>query len=238
MSDSSTQSRHSGSGGPRRSGNNRRRNNNRNRNRNRRGGGGGGGQQQGRRSGSGRRPPREPKPIPLTWWQKILKAIGLYKEPVRPPRKRKDSSAESSPKQPAKKAPKSGTRVAKTAEGNRAAKPKPVDSTRLYLGNLSYDASEYDLEDLFKGVGAVRNVEIVYNRNTHKSKGYGFIEMATIDEAKRAVEVLHDQPFMGRKLIVSGAKSKGPADDDRDGDRGNNDGDRGDDAGGDSEENS
>jgi RNA recognition motif-containing protein len=57
-------------------------------------------------------------------------------------------------------------------------------------------------------------VEIVYNRNTHKSKGYGFIEMGSIDEAKRAVEVLHDQPFMGREMIVNGAKSKGPADDD------------------------
>ena len=224
MSDSSTQSRRSGSGGPRRSGNRRRRNNN-NRNRNRGGGGEGGDQRkQGRRSGpnSGRRPPREPKPIPLTWWQKILKAVGLYKEPVRPPRKRKDPAE--TPTKKARKAPKSGTRVAKTAEGKReAAPPKPVDSTRLYLGNLSYDASEYDLEDLFKGVGAVRNVEIVYNRNTHKSKGYGFIEMATIDEAKRAVEVLHDQPFMGRKMIVNGAKSKGTDDREDKGGQGDSD---------------
>lgn len=142
----------------------------------------------------------------------MLKLFGLYKEPVRPPRKRKSTSE--TPEETSnteRKAPKSGTRIAKTA----AREPKPVESTRLYLGNLSYDASEYELEDLFKGVGAVRNVEIVYNRNTHKSKGYGFIEMATIDEAKRAVEVLHDQPFMGRKMIVSGAKSKGPDDDDR-----------------------
>ncbi len=117
----------------------------------------------------------------------------------------------------ARKAPKSGTRVARTAEGPRETPaPKQVDSTRLYLGNLSYDASEYDLEDLFKGVGSVRNLEIVYNRNTHKSKGYGFIVMATIEEAKRAVDVLHDQPFMGRNLIVSGAKSKGTDDEDDD----------------------
>lgn len=228
MSDSSTQSRRSGSGGPRRSGNRRRRNNsNRNRNRTRGGGGGGGGQKEqrqgeARRSG-GRRPRREPTPIPLTWWQKLLKAIGLYKEPVRPPRKRKESPETET--RPSKKAPKSGTRVAKTAsqESREAPEPKPVESPRLYLGNLSYDASEYDLEDLFKGVGSVRNVEIVYNRNTHKSKGYGFIDMATLDEAKRAVEVLHDQPFMGRKLIVSGAKSKGPTDDDRDGNEEEND---------------
>ena len=84
------------------------------------------------------------------------------------------------------------------------------------MGNLSYDAAEHDLEDLLKGVGAVRNIEIVYNRNTHRSKGYGFVEMARVDEAKRAVEVLHDQPFMGRTLIVNGAKSTGPVDSDGD----------------------
>ena len=154
---------------------------------------------------------RDRKPIPLTWWQKILKALGLYKEPVRPPRKRK-SAPESRPSEKgARKAPKSGTRIATTKDGRKdAPAPGPVDSTRLYLGNLSYDAAEYELEELFKGVGSVRNVEIVYNRNTHKSKGYGFIEMATIDEAKRAVEVLHDQPFMGRNMIVNCAKSSGP----------------------------
>ncbi|MCU0748008.1 MAG: hypothetical protein MUF13_00475 [Akkermansiaceae bacterium] len=84
-----------------------------------------------------------------------------------------------------------------------------VESPRVYVGNLSYDVSEQDLQELFKGIGAVRNVEIVYNRSTHRSKGYGFVEMLRMDEAVRSVEVLHDQPFMGRKLIVSGAKSKG-----------------------------
>jgi RNA recognition motif-containing protein len=84
-----------------------------------------------------------------------------------------------------------------------------VESPRLYVGNLSYDVSESDLTDLFKGIGGVRNIEIVYNRNTHRSKGYGFVEMLHVDDAKRAVEVLHDQFFMGRKLNVSGAKSKG-----------------------------
>ena len=87
-----------------------------------------------------------------------------------------------------------------------------METPRLYVGNLSYDATEYDLEELFKGVGAVRKVELVYNRHTHKSKGYGFVNMANMEEAERAVEVLHDQPFMGRKMIVNGARSKGPND--------------------------
>jgi RNA recognition motif-containing protein len=99
--------------------------------------------------------------------------------------------------------------------------PTVVETPRLYVGNLSYDATEYDLEELFKGIGSVRNVELVYNRHTHKSKGYGFISMANVDEAKRAVEVLHDQPFMGRKMIVNGARSKGPADGDGGGEDGN-----------------
>jgi len=84
-----------------------------------------------------------------------------------------------------------------------------VESSRVYVGNLSYDVSEQDLQELFKGIGGVRGVEIVYNRTTHRSKGYGFVEMLNVDEAKRSVEVLHDQFFMGRKLLVSGAKSKG-----------------------------
>jgi len=98
---------------------------------------------------------------------------------------------------------------ARGGERGRGGDRSSVESARVYVGNLSYDVSESDLQDLFKGIGGVRNVEIVYNRSTHRSKGYGFVEMLHMDEAKRAVEVLHDQPFMGRKLTVSGAQSKG-----------------------------
>ena len=61
----------------------------------------------------------------------------------------------------------------KTARARQKPRPTPdsstVEGTRLYVGNLSYDASEHDLEDLLKGVGSVRNIDIVYNRNTHRS---------------------------------------------------------------------
>jgi RNA recognition motif. (a.k.a. RRM, RBD, or RNP domain) len=169
----------------------------------------------------------------LSFWQKLLKMIGLYKEPVRPGRndqksaspKTRDESRPPSNREPRgeKQAPRSNTRDARnTGEARPPREPRApreprerrepsladVESTRLYIGNLSYDASESDIEELFKGVGPVRNVEIVYNKHTHKSKGYGFVEMLRIDEAKRAVEVLHDQHFMGRQLIVSGAKAK------------------------------
>ena len=88
-------------------------------------------------------------------------------------------------------------------------KPEAVEVTspKLYVGNLSYDATESDLFELFKGVGSVKNAEIVSNKHNEKSKGFGFVTMNTIDESKRAVVELHDKEFMGRKLVVSGAKS-------------------------------
>ena len=88
-------------------------------------------------------------------------------------------------------------------------KPEAVEVTtpRLYVGNLSFDATESDLFELFNGVGAVQNAEVVTYRHNQRSKGFAFVQMNTVDEAKRAVEELHDKEFLGRKLVVSGAKS-------------------------------
>jgi RNA recognition motif-containing protein len=88
-------------------------------------------------------------------------------------------------------------------------KPEPIEVTspRLYVGNLSFDATESDLFELFNGVGHVQNAEVVSYRHNQRSKGFAFVSMQTIDEAKRAVEELHDKEFLGRKLVVSGAKS-------------------------------
>jgi len=225
------------------------------------------GQQQNRRQGEGRqggegrtqgrqdvRPARKYSAPKLSWWQKILKAVGLYKEPAKPVRQEPKEIQQPTPASDPRPV-KSNTRNARTqdveggerrpertrsrdrdreggAEGEgrrdggrdggrerirterggerrRGGDPNSVESSRVYVGNLSYDVTEGDLQELFKGVGGVRNVEVVYNRATHRSKGYGFVEMLHFDEAKRAVEILHDQPFMGRKLNVSGAKSKG-----------------------------
>ena len=99
------------------------------------------------------------------------------------------------------------------SEAPRPPKParKPelteVTSPKLYVGNLSFDASESDLFELFAGVGSVQNSEVVSHRETQKSKGFAFVTLATIDEAKRAVVELHDKEFMGRRLVVSGAKT-------------------------------
>jgi len=90
-----------------------------------------------------------------------------------------------------------------------ARKPEAVEVTtpRLYVGNLSFDATESDLFELFNGVGQVQNAEVVSYRHNQRSKGFAFVQMLTIEEAKRAVEELHDKEFLGRKLVVSGAKS-------------------------------
>jgi hypothetical protein len=101
----------------------------------------------------------------------------------------------------------------KPASEPRPAKParKPelteVTSPKLYVGNLSFDATESDLGELFAGVGSVQNSEVVSHRETQKSKGFAFVTLATVDEAKRAVVELHDKEFMGRRLVVSGAKT-------------------------------
>ncbi len=123
------------------------------------------------------------------------------------------SSASARPKnnKPAardKAAAKTNTRVARNRQERVSAPKQPVSNRRLYVGNLSYEATESDLEDVFKGIGEVNSVEIIYNPRTHKSKGYAFVEMKKMEDAIRSVDILHNQPFMGRNLLVSGANER------------------------------
>lgn len=96
-----------------------------------------------------------------------------------------------------------------TSPSRPARKPEAVEVTspKVYVGNLSFDATESDLFELFKGAGSVKNAEVVSHKVTEKSKGFGFVTMNSVEEAKRAVDTLHDKEFMGRKLVVSGAKT-------------------------------
>ena len=89
-------------------------------------------------------------------------------------------------------------------------KPESVEVTtpRLYVGNLSFEASESDLFELFNGVGQVQNAEVVTYKHNQRSKGFAFVQMQTVEEAKRAVAELHDKEFLGRKLVVSGANER------------------------------
>ena len=142
-----------------------------------------------------RNEPRAPQrpPAKKTFWQKLA---GFFKRDAKPAAAKPRPAYPSYPNANGRPEP----RHARTPETVEVTTPK------LYIGNLSFNAVESDLFDLFKGVGAVRNAEIVTNKYNDKSKGFGFVTMASVDEAKRAVLELHDKDFLGRKLVVSGAK--------------------------------
>ena len=149
-----------------------------------------------RRSGS-------PAPAP-TLWQKIVSIFSGKKKPShsRP-------VPETFPTRSPEESGASRPRPASAGPARISRKPESVEVTspRLYVGNLSFDATESDLSELFNGVGQVVTAEVVSHKQTQRSKGFAFVQMQTIDEAKRAVSELHDKDFMGRKLVVSGAKS-------------------------------
>jgi len=84
--------------------------------------------------------------------------------------------------------------------------PQEIVSPKLYVGNLAYEAAESDLFDLFSKVGAVKNVEVAMDRHANRSKGFGFVEMESLETAKDAAAKLNRTDFMGRQIVVSGAK--------------------------------
>jgi len=84
--------------------------------------------------------------------------------------------------------------------------PQEIVSPKLYVGNLAYEAAENDLFDLFSKVAHVNNVEVAMDRRTNRSKGFGFVEMESLETAKAAAEKLNRTDFMGRQIVVSGAK--------------------------------
>ncbi len=79
---------------------------------------------------------------------------------------------------------------------------------KMYVGNLSYDTSEADLRTAFEGYGKVSSANIVTDKYTGKSRGFGFIEMENNDEANEAMTKLHDTELNGRNLNVNEAKPR------------------------------
>jgi len=76
---------------------------------------------------------------------------------------------------------------------------------KLFVGNLSWDASEEELKQLFTTVGEVVSVKIIQDRNTGKSKGFGFVEMKDEAAGQAAIQTLNDSNFYGRPLRISQA---------------------------------
>jgi small GTP-binding protein len=84
----------------------------------------------------------------------------------------------------------------------------PACTTKLYVGNLSYNTTEDDLRNLFTNYGTVASAKIIYDRETSNSKGFGFIEMSTNEEAGAAIVGINGQEFEGRQIRVNEAVDK------------------------------
>jgi RNA recognition motif-containing protein len=81
---------------------------------------------------------------------------------------------------------------------------------KLYVGNLTYRVSSSDLEQLFSQFGSVESAEVISDRDTGRSKGFGFVEMSNDNEARAAIDALHDQEHDGRRLTVNEARPREP----------------------------
>jgi RNA recognition motif-containing protein len=79
---------------------------------------------------------------------------------------------------------------------------------KLYVGNLSYRMSDSDLEQLFSQFGTVVSAQIIQDRETNRSKGFGFVEMSNDQEAQAAINGLNDKEHEGRPLAVNEARPR------------------------------
>ena len=85
-----------------------------------------------------------------------------------------------------------------------------MSKKKLYVGNLSYDVSSSDLEALLSQHGTVVSAEVISDRMTGRSKGFGFVEMESEADAQAAIEALNGQDHGGRSLTVNEAKPRAP----------------------------
>ena len=83
-----------------------------------------------------------------------------------------------------------------------------MSENRLFVGNLAYQTIENDLQELFSEAGVVSSVNLMLDKFTGKSRGFAFVEYASPDEAKKAVEMFHGKDFQGRPLTVNIARPR------------------------------
>ena len=81
-------------------------------------------------------------------------------------------------------------------------------ATKLYVGNLAYGVSDTDLEAMFTPHGTVQSAQVIMDRDTGRSKGFGFVEMGSSSEATAAINALNGKEVEGRKLTVNEARPK------------------------------
>ncbi len=81
-------------------------------------------------------------------------------------------------------------------------------SAKLFVGNLTFTATENDLQDHFAQAGVVVSVNIMQDRMTGRSRGFAFVEMSTKEDAVKAIEMFHSKDFQGRPLTVNEARPR------------------------------
>jgi RNA recognition motif-containing protein len=79
---------------------------------------------------------------------------------------------------------------------------------KLYVGNLSYNLRDSDLEDMFAAHGSVQSAQVIMDRDTGRSKGFGFVEMSNDQEAQDAISALNGKEIDGRSLTVNEARPR------------------------------
>ncbi|MEZ0209176.1 MAG: RNA recognition motif domain-containing protein [Candidatus Paceibacterota bacterium] len=86
-------------------------------------------------------------------------------------------------------------------------------NSKLYVGGIPYTSTNEDLKAHFSGAGNVVSAQIIIDKMTNRSKGFGFVEMASDAEAEKAISMYHDQEFQGRRLTVNIARPLAPRED-------------------------
>jgi cold-inducible RNA-binding protein len=86
-------------------------------------------------------------------------------------------------------------------------------ATKLYVGNLNYDVNDEQLGELFAQAGNVVSAKVITDRYSGRSKGFGFVEMGSEEESKKAIEMLNEKDFQGRNIIVNEARPRKPRQD-------------------------
>ena len=81
---------------------------------------------------------------------------------------------------------------------------------KLYVGNLTYGVTDGTLATMFEPHGTVQSAQVIMDRDTGRSKGFGFVEMGSDQEAQAAIQGLHDQEVNGRRLTVNEARPREP----------------------------
>lgn len=83
-----------------------------------------------------------------------------------------------------------------------------MSNNKLYVGNLAYSVRDQDLQDAFGAYGQVQSAKVMMDRDTGRSKGFGFVEMETDADAQSAINGLNGQPLSGRSIVVNVARPR------------------------------